>query len=359
MEFVVGVGLYGCREKPPVPPRPAEILTPLAPVPPRPVQQRPAHIRTPPHVIDGAAAVAIEAAHLECVRREAGVLYSPMGTCPPQNLVIDGGNMVAFNSQVGQAGTGSQLRRSRNNRLVVKSLAQTLTVAGLHDSLCMEKAVHARIGSLNGMTVAVHTIDAGQVTPACGALSMVSDNAGGFDLLESIRRWPLPLSTIGQVGARAIRILQAVHAFGIIHGDVHLRNWVTQVSHNPAWTLKIIDFGRAIPFVDQNGVHLPQSVSSLGALNPALLSPWELQGISPSRRDDMYRLSEMLLLLHHRGPLMSSNANLSPAQWGQLKNRRQVGAPAVLANFHDAMRSLNYQDQPNYERWIAVFQNGR
>lgn len=64
---------------------------------------------------------------------------------------------------------------------------------------------------------------------------------------------------------------------------------------DPAGTLKMIDYGRARVFVGIKGHHVPAANKSLGSLNPLLLSPWELEGLTISRRDDMYRLSELLV----------------------------------------------------------------
>ena len=310
---------------------------------------------------DGASASTIEQAHRACVAVGAPRIFGATGVCPPEWFRIDGGQYARFKQSVDWRGSGSAVRVSRDQKLVVKTLEVSAInrarSEGIHDGMCMEKAVHATIGNLDGSTVAVHPIDAGQLTPACEALSMVSDYAGGSSLMSLIQRRPFGDSAVARVGAAAIRILAAVHAKGVIHGDVHVGNWVTGDASDPARSLKIIDFGRAKPFVGANGLHVAQGASDVSNLNPALLSPWELEGISQSRRDDMYRLSEMLMLMKHKGPLVRQGLGGNVAQWLQAKRGRQYGVPRLLADFHEAMLQLSFAEAPDYNRWLQRFEN--
>ena len=120
--------------------------------------------------------------------------------------------------------------------------------------------------------------------------------------------------------------------------------------------MRIIDFGRTSPFVDTvTGTHIAQSdnMEVDMQLNSAHLSPFEIEGSRLSRRDDMYRLSELLFML--RGSALEEVRDLR--ELARLK--RQWKLPNAVNNsfneFHGDMISLAFEDRPNYEKWIAIF----
>ena len=251
------------------------------------------------------------------------------------------------------------MRDSDDGRLVVKTLlvrpAMPGTVFPFFLGMCTEKAALSIIGPHLGSGVSVKLLRAedGELTTACELACMITENGGEWTLHELVGG---DLRMIARVGAQALRILRSVHAQGIVHGDVHVGNFVYSSEDDPVATLRIIDFGRADTFYDPAlGTHVQPGPGPVGPVpHPLLVSPWELRGSRLSRRDDVYRLGEVLLALANSGPLVVPE-DLRPADavgLAAFKDRRQNG-PQLLADFHDAMRQLNFEDPPDYETWIT------
>jgi serine/threonine protein kinase len=84
---------------------------------------------------------------------------------------------------------------------------------------------------------------------------------------------------------------------GIIHGDIHSGNvMVTSLSRDPK--IKVIDFGRAVALEDiERLVEMSRAKNDPRILldgepfgyNHEFYSPWELRGLYPGKRDDVFK----------------------------------------------------------------------
>lgn len=260
------------------------------------------------------------------------------------------GNLIEL-GPVSKVGTATTVTVSVDTRFVVKRLNDDAD-AEVYARMCAERAVHTTMGDFSGFSVKMHPIDSGQMPPGCAARLLVLDNAGEFDLWE-LGPW-LTDTNLAEIAAKCIRMLKNLHAFGIVHGDIHAWNIVTSSRADPAGGVRLIDFGLAEPFVDANGRHLPQRrVAQRGVKNPDWLSPLEIEGLSKSRRDDMYRLSEMLLQLRRREQI-GRGLDLS-REIAARKRETPAGREAILTRFHQAMVALDFSEEPEYTYWQDVF----
>jgi serine/threonine protein kinase len=136
------------------------------------------------------------------------------------------------------------------------------------------------------------------VGKACEARMLVIGSVGTRelgDLADYVRDDQDRASKITRIGAKAIGILQKVHEKGLVHGDVHGRNFMLNDAFDPE-SLKIIDFGFAESYLDGAGNHRTNRRRELRyGITYYYLFPWELNREAKSRRDDMYRLAETLL----------------------------------------------------------------
>jgi serine/threonine protein kinase len=92
---------------------------------------------------------------------------------------------------------------------------------------------------------------------------------------------PLRIKTGVHLGAQLVSLLERLHAANLVHGDIHLAN----ICLDKDMELKLIDFGKA------NSVDWEMDVpwySNMSYVHP-LHSPWQMQGFTEARRDDMYR----------------------------------------------------------------------
>ena len=290
----------------------------------------------------------------ERCRREVDTIFGDMGACPPGSLIVDG-QRYEWKSDGIRGGSSTEVRVSRDDRMVVKTLLigrdSRARSVQLFERLCTERAVHEVVGDLWGGAVVLHSPAAGQLTPACAATTMVADFGGKYQLWDLTRS--LTDRQLAQVGSKIVRILRSLHAYGVVHGDIHAGNFVTSHRGDPAEGLKIIDFGLATPYIDANGRHIPQGVRDVSSFCPNWLSPWELQGKRLSRRDDMFRASELLLRVRIRSPLGYRAPSIDERI--ALKRAVQTDAGRVLSEFHQAMVNLKFDEAPDYDYWAHRF----
>ena len=304
----------------------------------------------------GSSADLIEHTH-QVYSAEYDKFFTPRGSqCPPTRFLVDGVE-VEFESVSDMSGSDSKVYMSKDQRLVAKTLApmqRSASTQQTFDALSMERAVHEVIGNLDGYSVNMHKVEG--MPEGCLVATTVSDFGGQFSLDRLKSRMLKRQKELARIAAKAIRILRAVHDKGIVHGDVHKKNFVTSDLQSPAATLRIIDFGRAAPYLDKAGNHIRFVRTRSWGWNKALLSPWELEDSPLSRRDDMYRLSEMLLRLVGMGPLMVEKLEEKERAEIVAEKRKVVAdAPKKLRDFHQAMLRLDFRERPDYEGWIREF----
>ena len=274
--------------------------------------------------------------------------------CPPAQIVVDG-DPVTLKRGPGFTGSEASLFISTDARLAVKVVNSGDRA---RDSLAAERAVLPEIADMSHSTAAIHMAVAG-VTEACAARMLVTDIAGRVPLKFLPQQ---PVAVVAAIAAEAIGILRALHAHGIVHGDIHRGNWIVRDRLSPVGTLRLIDFGRAKPFVNPDGSHVALSSNSVDPdLNKNFLSPWELMELAQSRRDDMFRLAEVLyrmlpgkLKMDKCFRRRETNADRALAE--QKLHMSLPEQPAIFSSFHHDMAYLSFQERPNYERWIDEFE---
>ena len=165
-------------------------------------------------------------------------------------------------------------------------------------------------------------------------------------------------SDILAVGARALDILKSLHATGFVHGDIHGGNFVYS-GFEPATSLRLIDFGRTVPYIESTtGMHIAdQDTPVYEDLVEDWLSVFELGRSRKSRRDDMYRLAEMLIKqggydkLFHRVRLTRSDDMLERKKTRQF----QRNVPKLLIDFYAYCTALGFDQEPDYTGWADQF----
>ncbi len=105
---------------------------------------------------------------------------------------------------------------------------------------------------------------------------------------------------IVQAGLQTIHLIQQLHTAGFLHNDIHKGNVAfrdrSKHTNTTLSPLVLIDFGYAefFPFC----IGKPEAQFKIAPddehLNKILLSPWHIQGMRSGRRDDVYRVVEML-----------------------------------------------------------------
>jgi serine/threonine protein kinase len=134
-----------------------------------------------------------------------------------------------------------------------------------------------------------------KISKICDLSTFVMEKAGSLGLAEKLRNGLVyDRALIAEIGIRIIDLVELIHKRGIVHGDIHLGNFVYSGSIE---SLQVIDFGRSKPYIQLDGSHISDGTedSSDQEWNPVLLSPFELSGSNISRRDDIFRIAELLV----------------------------------------------------------------
>ena len=205
---------------------------------------------------------------------------------------------------------------------------------------------------------------------SCLVRTMVVTNEGRIPLVyATASRDPSVVRTSdpARIVAALMQIIWRLHSEGVIHGDVHLSNFVYADPATAAETLRLIDFGRAEFYIDKSGRHIPNlPVPRDWQWRPDLLSPWELEGATKSRRDDFFRIAEMAIEIavhdaHHIALVNEINGRGMGARatWAALakaKRGRIFGpnVPKVYITLYQYALALEFDEAPAYADWIRI-----
>ena len=191
--------------------------------------------------------------------------------------------------------------------LAFKILRRDLTSEpGVVDAFLRERETLRRITSPN--VIEVHDIVAEN-----GTLGLVMDYVDGGDLDDLIRsHGALEPAMIAYLGANIAAGLGAVHAAGVVHGDIKPANILIDSSTTPG-TPKIADFGIA-RICDSTAA--TRTAVGMGTL--VYMAPEASAGVPPSPAKDVYALGIVLYQLACGVPPF-------------------VGSPASLVKMHSQM----------------------
>lgn len=159
---------------------------------------------------------------------------------------------------------------------------------------------------------------------------LFSENKGAEAGLKTI------LSDL-KIAISALRLVQKVHEWGIMHNDIHAGNIAfldpsLEFSHiykNPSsFEMVLIDFGMAKVFFDWK-----DSWSSSHGLNPVLLSPWQLEAscTRSGPRDDVIRIIDSIA--QHLNPVLTKYLNVAFRNIVANKYEGMADFRKVLFNF--------------------------
>jgi Tol biopolymer transport system component len=126
---------------------------------------------------------------------------------------------------------------------------------------------------------------------------IVSELIDGLSLRDEIRRGPVPLKRLLDVGAQIADGLAEAHAAGIVHRDLKPEN----IMITRAGRAKILDFGLAQPTGFAAGGSVPATLNNVTLTEPGLLSgtvpymsPEQARGLPTDFRTDQFSLGLIL-----------------------------------------------------------------
>lgn len=207
----------------------------------------------------------------------------------------------------------------------------------------------------------------GGVSDLC-AFRIAATSHSGPSVLFNLKPAEKSGKYIARLAASAIRVLRDLHAYGIVHGGIGPYNIVVDTD-----IVTLIDFGYAVPFITEEGHHIPLKGSrpETPEVDETQYSVFEFDSTPLSRRVDMYRLAEALMVAVDLPAVEKSFATDEVDENGdpvglktgdELKQAKydltldpEVHIP-IFNEFHHAMRDLEFAETPDYDGWICRFQ---
>ena len=220
--------------------------------------------------------------------------------------------------------------------LAFKILRRDLTSEpGVVDAFLRERETLRRITSPN--VIEVHDIVAEN-----GTLGLVMDYVDGGDLDDLIRsRGALEPAMIAYLGANIAAGVGAVHAAGVVHGDIKPANILIDSSTTPG-TPKIADFGIA-RICDSTAA--TRTAVGMGTL--VYMAPEASAGVPPSPAKDVYALGIVLYQLACGVPPFAGSPAYLVKMHSQMAPGRPAGIPDQLWSLISGMLDKDPAKRPS------------
>ena len=220
--------------------------------------------------------------------------------------------------------------------LAFKILRRDLTSEpGVVDAFLRERETLRRITSPN--VIEVHDIVAEN-----GTLGLVMDYVDGGDLDDLIRsRGALEPAMIAYLGANIAAGIGAVHAAGVVHGDIKPANILIDSSTTPG-TPKIADFGIA-RICDSTAA--TRTAVGMGTL--VYMAPEAGAGVPPSPAKDVYALGIVLYQLACGVPPFVGSPAYLVKMHSQMAPGRPAGIPDQLWSLISGMLDKDPAKRPS------------
>lgn len=220
--------------------------------------------------------------------------------------------------------------------LAFKILRRDLTSEpGVVDAFLRERETLRRITSPN--VIEVHDIVAEN-----GTLGLVMDYVDGGDLDDLIRsHGALEPAMIAYLGANIAAGVGAVHAAGVVHGDIKPANILIDSSTTPG-TPKIADFGIA-RICDSTAA--TRTAVGMGTL--VYMAPEASAGVPPSPAKDVYALGIVLYQLACGVPPFAGSPAYLVKMHSQMAPGRPAGIPDQLWSLISGMLDKDPAERPS------------
>jgi casein kinase I family protein HRR25 len=162
-------------------------------------------------------------------------------------------------------------------------------------------------------------------------------------LKNKIRIFSLPL--VLKIGLKVISLLETVHQKGLVHRDIKPDNFL--FGHNKLSELYLIDFGFCRTYLDdEKHVPIKKTHNIIGSLNYASIMSHKRFALS--RRDDLESLGYMLLYFISEQLPWNNETDENEILNKKLNIVNDIKYPPVLLDYLRYVRSLKYEEKPNY-----------
>ena len=318
----------------------------------------------------------------------SGADIRSLSVCPPREMeLMELGGIHEVNSERFARGSMTNIYKAYGygvDGLAVRTRSVVKVVTSKGDAEIVE-ALYRDMAALEilgdtGIAPEVFHPEYRNVEPACMSRMMVSSFVGERTLkhVKKNDNFRTNLSVMASIAVRGLEMLQTLHSKGIVHGDIHLENFVFYNDSPISRTLKMIDFGRSAPFLVKNDdaqwVHLPLpptvfvSANSSYMWTASLLSVYELQSVlvvdgkrrvhTQSRRDDMFRFAEIFVVLMLDGyeeQLLEVEKDIESILRIKTSGNGMHFLDSTFREFFKRSANMQFDEEPQYDYWIRRF----
>jgi serine/threonine protein kinase len=180
----------------------------------------------------------------------------------------------------------------------------------------------------------------------------------------------LSFKVVLQIGITILNILMKIHDNGFIHRDIKPENFLLTLSKPTKVVL--IDFGISKPYLINNQhINFKCKDKFIGTLNYASINAHNFY--EQSRRDDLESVAYMLIYFFlgeldwindktcdNEYNINSINLNEFGSENDYIRSKKESivsnsDIPKVLLDFYKKVRALEFEERPNYEKYIHNF----
>lgn len=159
---------------------------------------------------------------------------------------------------------------------------------------------------------------------------------------KSLNNYRYSLKQSIDISKKMLDIIEYVHSKGFLHRDLKPANFLFENNN-----IYLIDFGLAKKYLNEDGTHIliRTEKSLVGSVNFSSVNVQ--QGFEASRRDDIESILYILLFILKENSIPWKNCRPM-----EVLEKKLVFSEQPVANLLSSCRTLQFEEKPNYSKFV-------